>query len=190
MVVASAVRRCQLAYDGQWQRCFWRTTYFSQGCQATSLYSPTRVSGAEWTVAALRYRAAGRRSVTMSRLDPYAGTTQSTNLARYRIDHHAQLPAKNDTRRIQCRLQRHAGADAHVADRLQSGFSVVDRGLQPLRHGAGNLCERSCPGYLTSPIEFHARSRTSPERSVFCDPQLGCSDRLVAQDLRTNMPGS
>ena len=104
--------------------------------------------------------------------------------------------------RIECRLHRHARADVHVADRLQSRFSVVHRRLQPLQHSAGHFP-------YCGPQNRHTIASVDPNRTciasmqlrrhpahamhtgcdwricapdgVFCDPQLGCSDRLVAR---------
>ncbi len=57
--------------------------------------------------------------------NPYANTTQSTNLRVISSELNPTYRAKNDTRGVQRRLQCHAVTELYVADRLQSGFPVV-----------------------------------------------------------------
>ena len=91
--------------------------------------------------------------------------------------------AKNDTFEFNTDYDVTPRTDAHVADRLQQGLSVFDGRLQPLRHRAGLFrIRRPCDGTLVG------------QDGEYCDPQLGCSDRLVGQDLsqeqRTSFPGN
>ena len=86
----------------------------------------------------------------------------------------------------------------HIEHWIQQRFPLVHGRLQPLQYEAGNF--RVHPGHigtLTQPdgnyacgdgrISFGgnncADGNLGTATGYFCDPQLGCSNRLVAEDL-------
>ena len=149
------------------------SAYFSQGCLPSSLYSKDAfevpngfslpfVNGASF------------ENLLNTNIDPYASTVQSTNLRDIQSAIQPKYLAKNDT------LELNTSWNASPAFTLYS-----DTGYNR--------------DYLWSSEDYN-RFDTSPGiftgggfggnpyvdgNGVFCDPQLGCSDRLVVQDLAT-----
>jgi len=181
--------------------------YLSQGCEASSLYSPDAFQvpyGFSLPYAILL----GTGGQANSHLDPYASTTQSQNL---RVIESALTPryrAKNDTLEL--------NADYAVTQSLtftsQTGYNqdflsstedynrfntspgifiyfgpqnhIGDIGFFPDPNGLSFCGDTGCGSGL--PPSAHCTTGTSDNcypDAVFCDPQLGCSDRLVAEDL-------
>ena len=148
--------------------------------------------------------------------DPYAGTTQSTNLRVIETTLNPIYKAKNDTVEL--------NADYQLTPELtftsQTGFnndflwSTEDYNRFNTRSGAFDsgfvgssprwnptmaICTQiygSCTDYISALYRRRRRRTLWRQRShlygigTFCDPQLGCSDRLVARICRANMPGS
>jgi iron complex outermembrane receptor protein len=157
--------------------------YMSQGCQATSLYAPSafQVPYGSSLPYVLAMEAEGIAPIGFN---PYASTTQSTNL---RDIQSALLPtyrAKNDT------LEYNATYAIIPALTLTSetGFnqdflwSTEDYNRFDTAPGAfmpAGTSDISCP----NPIGCFRSDPAVPGASTFCDPQLGCSDRIVAEDL-------
>ena len=150
---------------------------FSQGCLPTSMYSPDAfevpngyslpfVSGA------------GFLGVLNQYIDPYAETVQSRNLRDIQSAIEPRYTAKNDTLEF--------NADYQVTPSLtftsQTGYnhdflwSTEDY----------NRFDTS-PGIFVYPHPNGVPNEFLPDPNssgaIFCDPQLGCSDRLVVQDL-------
>jgi iron complex outermembrane receptor protein len=166
--------------------------FLSQGCQATSLYSSTayQVPYGPSLPYVIALQEAGDENAG---LDPYAETTQSSNL---RDIQSAILPtykAKNDT------LEFNATYNVSSALTLtsQTGFnqdflwSTEDYNRFNTTPGIfqiNSLALTSTP-YCTSTLTTGCfvngpnGSAFPDANTYFCDPQLGCSDRLVAQDL-------
>ncbi|HEY5237740.1 MAG TPA: TonB-dependent receptor [Rhizomicrobium sp.] len=142
-------------------------SYFSQGCSPSSLYSKDAfevpngfslpfINGASFL------------GIINTNIDPYASTTQSTNLRDIQSAIEPKYLAKNDTLEF--------NASWNVAPALTL-FSDT---------GYNNDYLWSTEDYNrfdTSPGIFNPGVNTP--NGVVCDPQLGCSDRLVVQDLST-----
>jgi len=145
--------------------------YLSQSCQAVSLYSPDAFQVPYGF--SLPYAVAlGVADGANPNVDPYASTTQSHNL-----------------RVIESALNPHYQAKNDVVE-LNTDYAV-----------APSLTFTSQTGYnqdFLSSTEDYNRFNTSPgifkqppcctanlvsADGVFCDPQLGCANRLVAEDL-------
>jgi outer membrane receptor protein involved in Fe transport len=152
------------------------STYLSQGCQAVSLYSPDAFEIPS-AFALPYYVGPGVEGLIDFQVDPYVGTTQSRNL---RVIESALDPlykAKNDTVEFY--------ADWSVAPELtltsQSGFnhdflwSTED--YNRFASSPGIFLPTNGPDVPTE------RTTLITADGDFCDPQLGCSDRLVAEDL-------
>ena len=158
--------------------------YLSQGCEASSLYSPDAFEVPNGF--SLSYlKAAKLESDINPTLDPYASTIQSTNLRVIESTINPSYRAKNDVVEF--------NADYAVTTALtftsQTGFnhdflySSEDYNRFDTSPGIFIYCPRgqgndpSCPGGVSQ-----LRNEISPD-GVFCDPQVGCSNRVVAQDL-------
>jgi outer membrane receptor protein involved in Fe transport len=172
---------------------------FSQGCLPASLYAPESFGVPNGY--ALPYFIAGNLSGAISgSVDPYASTVQSTNLRTIQTQINPVYKAKNDTAELNFDYGvtpslTLTSQTAYSQDFLYSTedynrfntspdiFSVQTNGserIQTLIVPNGHYrCSYTlvvdgglCPGgYQGTPA------------GDFCDPQLGCSSRLVAQDV-------
>jgi len=148
------------------------TAYLSQGCLPTSLYSPDAFEVPNGF--SLPYVVAGQVSGGLSG-NPYASATQSSNLREIETQIDPRYRAKNDTVEL--------NADYELSPELtlssQTGYnedflwSTEDYNRFNTAPGIFHQIQSDIP-YLKSIV--------SPD-GVFCDPQLGCSNRLVAQDI-------
>jgi outer membrane receptor protein involved in Fe transport len=160
--------------------------YLSQGCQGTSLYSPDAFEVPYGF--SLPYAVAlGVAGFAASDVNPYASTTQSQNLRVIESTINPHYQAKNDTLEL--------NADYAVTPSLtltsQTGYnqdflySTEDYNRFNTSPGIFVNANTQAPftgnGFSPDPA---ARTNGIPsDAEVFCDPQLGCADRLVAEDL-------
>ena len=116
---SAANRFPRSASDGEDDYVFDPATYFSQGCEMTSLYSPDAFEVPNGFSA--QYVKAAKFSGTIDPLiDPYASTTQSTNLRVIESRAGAALQGQERHARTQCRLENRSGTNAcYITDRLQ-----------------------------------------------------------------------
>jgi iron complex outermembrane receptor protein len=147
----------------------------SQGCLPTSLYSPDAFEVPNGY--SLPYVIAGDVTNGMNTsVDPYASTTQSRNLRVIETQIDPRYIAKNDTLEL--------NADYNVTPALtftsQTGYnndslwSTEDYNRFNTSPGIFQTIPPNGSQYIASLISADG---------VFCDPQLGCSNRLVAQDI-------
>jgi len=152
--------------------------YTSQGCEASSLYSPDSFQvpyGPSLPFVIALGLAGGTGSV-----NPYADTVQSSDLRSIQSALEPQYKAKNDT------IEFNANYDISPFLKLtsQTGYNQdflwstedynrfdTTPGVIGIPYGVGS-----------SIVLFHP-DPDIPGATVFCDPQLGCSDRIVAEDL-------
>jgi outer membrane receptor protein involved in Fe transport len=183
--------------------------YTSQGCELTSLYSPDAYETPNGH--ALNYASAiGILGVPVQQeFDPYASTVQSQNLRVIQTALNPTYRAKNDTLELNAdytvtptltftsqtgynrdflwssedynRFNTAPGEFFYTPPSDGGGNGNGSLSIDPsgLGHcvGTGQECNNTAvcrPGVTTGPC--------IPD-GVFCDPQLGCSDRLVAEDL-------
>jgi len=143
-----------LSFGGVW---ILDGNYLSQGCQMGSLYSANAFEVPDGF--SLPYAVAGAIAGIIAGGDPYASTTQSRNLRVIESSLNPIYKAKNDVVEL--------NADYAVTPALtftsQTGYNQ---------------------DFLWSTEDYN-RFNTSEGLFVgpFCDPQLGCSTRLIAQDL-------
>ncbi len=156
-------------------------SFISQICEGASLYSPDSFEVPNGGL--LPYvLGPGEQGVVDNKIDPYAGTTQSQNL---RVIESALNPvyrAKNDTVEF--------NADWAVTPSLtvtsQTGFnhdflwSAEDYNRFTTAPG---IFMYPTFGNTTIPDPAAGTNGIPSSAGIFCDPQLGCSDRLVAEDL-------
>jgi outer membrane receptor protein involved in Fe transport len=154
------------------------TAFLSQGCRPASLYSsqsfevPNGFSLPYFTAAAFYHLVNGD-------VDPYAEATQSKNLRVIESALNPSYRAKNDTVEfngdwtvtpaLTFTAQTGFNHDFLWATEDYNRFATSPHIFVPTGSGS----QSGIPVYQTL---------ISPE-GIFCDPQLGCSDRLVAQDL-------
>jgi outer membrane receptor protein involved in Fe transport len=154
---------------------------YSQGCEAASLYSPDSFQAPN----GLRlpyYRALARASLPIvatnpdfTAFDPYASTTQSRDL---RVIESTVDPVyKAETNLVELQVNLDLTNDlsltsetAYLSDTL---FSSQDYNRFNTRPGA----------FRTDFVQVNRG--LLDEEGFFCDPQIGCANRLVAMDLST-----
>ncbi len=147
----------------------------SQGCLPASLYSPESFEVPNGY--ALPYVVAGYITNAMNvQVDPYASTTQSRDLRVIETQIDPIYKAKSDT----AELNLDYSLTPALTFTSQTGYNQ-DFLWSTEDYNRFN----TSPGIFTQiPDNFGVKdnSLVSPA-GYFCDPQLGCSDRLVAQDL-------
>jgi iron complex outermembrane receptor protein len=160
----------------------------SQGCQATSLYAPSAFEVPYGPSLPYIDALNGAGHIVPAGFDPYSETTQSTNLRDIQSQLLPTYRARNDT------LEYNANWSINRALTLtsQTGFnqdflwSTEDYNRFDTAHGAfvnggATFNNLSYPWFQADPLA--GTNGISPQAMVFCDPQLGCSDRIVAEDL-------
>jgi len=157
--------------------------WLSQGCLPGSLYAPTAFqtpnAGAIPFVAAAEYvfNSYGHFYVH-SGTDPYSGLNQSPDLRVIASELNPKYTAKNDT------LELNASFKINNELTLVSQTGYNDDSLYSTEdYNRFN----TAPGLFVDLTPFIPEgsgngSLVSPD-SVFCDPQLGCSSRLVGEDV-------
>ncbi len=144
--------------------------YLSQGCKATSLYSPNAFEVPYGF--SLPYAVAlGAVGGANTDVDPYASTTQSQNLRVIELTINPRYRAKNDTLEL--------SADYTIMPSLtftsQTGYNQDFLSSAEDYNRFNTSSGIFVPGAQGSDI--------ISADGVFCDPQLGCANRLVAEDL-------
>ncbi len=152
-------------------------TNFSQGCLPTSLYSKDAfqvpygpslpfVSGAAF------------ESLIYNNIDPYAQTTQSTNLRHIQSVIAPRYLAKNDTLEFNTTWNATPWLTVHSDTGYNRDFLWSSEDYNRFDTSPG-IFKPEPVGHVGGSALGNAVSANG----VFCDPQLGCSDRLVVQDL-------
>jgi iron complex outermembrane receptor protein len=155
--------------------------FTSQGCVMTSLYSPNAFQvpfgpSLPFVIALSLSPSNGSPS------NPYAETTQSTNLRSIQSALTPRYQAKNDTVEFNATYD----IDPSLTLTSQTGYnqdflwSTEDYNRFDTTPGVFTL---PSPFAYTPPPGVFVPDPSIPGAAIFCDPQLGCSDRIVAQDL-------
>jgi iron complex outermembrane receptor protein len=163
--------------------------YLSQGCVPTSLYSPDAFQVPYGFSLPYAVALADTGAVNED-INPYASTTQSRNLRVIESTINPHYRAKNDTLEL--------NADYVVTPALtftsQTGYnqdflwSTEDYNrfnTSPgIFYGCGTVaCDPNLPNRGFFPDPAAGTNGIPSNAAIFCDPQLGCADRLVAEDL-------
>ncbi|HEY4124367.1 MAG TPA: TonB-dependent receptor plug domain-containing protein, partial [Rhizomicrobium sp.] len=151
--------------------------YLSQGCQEASLYSKDSFQVPNGFALPYYGAISNLGAPVFGNLDPYASTPQSTNLRVIESQLEPSYQAKNDIVEL--------NADYDITPTLtftsQTGFNH-DFLWSSEDYNRFN----TAPGVFDANLNIGGASfrpnLLSPD-GVFCDPQLGCSDRLLAEDL-------
>ncbi len=159
-------------------------SYLSQGCQATSLYAPTafQVPYGPSLPYIIGLQTSGLENVG---IDPYAETTQSRNLRDIQSAILPRYRAKNDTVEYNAdyALNPELTFISSTGYNQDSLYSTEDYNRFDTSPGLFQQTEGGnvpCSATVTACV---LPDPNLPGDSIFCDPQLGCSDRLIVQDL-------
>jgi len=166
---------------------------FSQGCQMGSLYSPKAFGEAEpWSLPYVAILGLGARQTGNS---PYANGEQSQDLRAIESAIEPAYKAKNDTVELnsdlaitpQLTLTSQTGYNADFLwstedyNRYNSAPGVF-MNFDPIDPVTGNPIPNDTVVTNPFPIFTYANG-THDYGGTFCDPQVGCSDRIVARDI-------
>jgi iron complex outermembrane recepter protein len=173
--------------------------YFSQGCVPDSLYAKASyevpngfslpfVNGASF------------EGLLNDNIDPYAQTTQSTNLRDIQSAIEPRYRARNDTVELNASwnvtpsltLYSDTGYNRDFLwstedyNRFDTapGVFVYNNDFRHEMQPSGYYTCSVSKDYVNDPALCNGKGYPIPG-GEFCDPQLGCSDRLVVQDLST-----
>jgi len=149
-------------------------TWLSQGCAPASLYAPESFQTPNGHSLPY-YFPLGLVGVPTALDDPYVSRTQSHDLRAIDSTVDPKYRAKNDTVELQIAvdLSDTLSLTSETAWASDFIFSTQDFNRFNTAHGAWRL----------DPDDI-ARGILD-QNGVFCDPQVGCSDRMVAVDLST-----
>jgi|HubBroStandDraft_2_1064218.scaffolds.fasta_scaffold13732_2 iron complex outermembrane receptor protein len=185
-------------------------SYMSQGCEAASLYSPDSFEVPNGF--SLPYLTAlGVADLVNSHVDPYVSAVQSQNLRVIESALNPHYRAKNDTLELNADYVitptlSFTSQTGYNQDFLWStedynrfnttpGIFLYPEGEPPGNDGlypdpsglafcGDNGCTDGLAGAPGAPCAFVAGNNNDCQQAaVFCDPQLGCSDRIVGEDL-------
>jgi iron complex outermembrane receptor protein len=182
--------------------------YFTQGCVPTSLYSPDAFQAPLGY--ALPYITGLILEGKGNTINPYASETQSSNLRMIDSGINPAYKAKNDvvelnadytlTPALTLTSQTGFGQDFLFSTEDYNRFGAVPGLFRYSNPGNGgeasggiyndnglNVCTGSTCGNGTIPQGAFCPSAGDgcDGVGVFCDPQVGCSDRLILEDLST-----
>jgi len=150
---------------------------FSQGCERASLYSPESFQTPNGQSVPYYYQL-GAIGLPRALMDPYVSTVQS-----------------HDLRVIESTIDPTYGADSDIGE-LQLSFDLTDTLTltSETAYGVDGVYSlqdfnrfNTAPGAWRQPdsLDRPGVLLEGPNGGIFCDPQLGCSDRLVAVDIST-----
>jgi outer membrane receptor protein involved in Fe transport len=151
---------------------------FSQGCKPASLYSPDSFETPNG-LSVPYYAALSAVGLPAALDDPYVSRTQSRDLRTIESTVDPVYKAKSDIVELQVAYDINdaltvTSETAYGTDRI---FSMQDFNRFNTAPGAWSTTVGGAP-------ELVARGILD-ENGVFCDPQIGCSDRLVGIDVST-----
>jgi outer membrane receptor protein involved in Fe transport len=148
--------------------------FFSQGCLPDSLYAKDSY-GVPNGFSLPFVNGASFEGLVNTNIDPYADTNQSTNLRDIQSTLQPKYLAKNDTVEF--------NASWNIAPSLTL-YSDTGYNRDFLWSSEDYNRFDTSPGIFALGQMFGGNPYVD-ENGVFCDHQLGCSDRLVVQDLAT-----
>ncbi len=164
--------------------------YLSQSCEATSLYSPDAFEVPYGF--SLPYAVAlGATGAANPEVDPYANTVQSRNLRVIESALNPKYQAKNDTLEFNTDYAITTGLTVTSQTGYNRDYLSSTEDYNRFNTSPGIFSTQFASNYPADPT-FSGRIIPDPaagtggipeSAAIFCDPQLGCSDRIVAQDL-------
>jgi iron complex outermembrane recepter protein len=158
--------------------------YFGQGCNPASLYSPDSFQTPNGHSIPYYGVAGNIGAPVYIDLDPYASQTQSRNLREIETRFKPDYEAANDTVELQLSydLTDNLTLTSETGFANDWIFSAEDYNRFNTRPGVfvPGAAQASLPPAIPG-----TRFDIVDQNGVFCDPQLGCTDRLMAGDLAT-----
>ncbi len=162
--------------DADWFGGNYGAVWLEQGCRPASLYSPESFG----TPNASSFPAIAAAEIFSRYIplgtNPYTGVTQSTNLRTIASLIEPKYRAKNDTFEFNADYQvtPELILSSQTAYSHDSLYSTQDLNRFNTQEGI----------FTDAPLPIgNAGDSFVGQDGQFCDPQLGCSDRLVAQDI-------
>ncbi|HVP86116.1 MAG TPA: TonB-dependent receptor [Rhizomicrobium sp.] len=159
---------------------FDQRNFLSQGCLPSSLYSSEAFEVPNGY--SLPYVTAARFVGTISRnADPYVSTTQSSNLRIIDTTLNPSYKAKNDTVELNSTYALTPSLTLTSQTGYNSDFLFSTEDYNRFNTVSDIFLH---PEDATPSTSYNPYSRGAiTEDGYFCDPQLGCANRIVAQDL-------
>jgi len=151
---------------------------FSQGCRPTSLYAPESFQTPEG-LSIPYYAPLGAIGLPIAHSDPYLSRTQSSDLRVIESTVDPNYRAKNDIVEFQLGIDLTDTLKLTSETAWASDFIFSTEDFNRFN---------TAPGAWSNDNRFFPRQDLllpGPNGTVFCDPQVGCADRLVAVDLST-----
>jgi iron complex outermembrane receptor protein len=152
---------------------------FNQGCLPSSLYSPDSFQTPNGFSLPYYQPLSQLALPTVTGLDPYLSTIQSRDLRVIESTVDPHYRARTDTAELQINFD----ITDNLALTSETAYSV-DELFSTQDYNRFN----TAPGAFDQ-VTFNNNSLNGlgilDENGVFCDPQIGCADRLVAVDLST-----
>ncbi len=157
---------------------FGARTFLSQGCLPVSLYSDEAFQTPNGFALPFYGPTGNLGNPVFQHIDPYASTFQSRDLRIIESSIEPEYRAKTDIFELQLNvdLSDTLTLSSETAYSTDSLFSTQDYNRFTTKPGAFDPTAR---------IVRPKRPGVIDENGVFCDPQLGCSDRLLLGDLST-----
>ncbi|HEV2561805.1 MAG TPA: TonB-dependent receptor [Rhizomicrobium sp.] len=158
--------------------------YLSQGCMPTSLYSADAFevpNGYTLTYYAPLFIIG---APLRQGFDVYASTTQSRNLRDIESSINPTYRSKNDTLELNTEYQINPALTFTSQTGYNQDFLYSSEDYNRFNSAQGAFTWS--PGYVCCITTLDPAAGTNgipSDSGIFCDPQLGCSDRLVLQDL-------
>jgi len=154
---------------------------FSQGCAPISLYSPDSFQTPNG-IALPYYLPLGAVGLPTTLEDPYVSRTQSRDLRMIESTVDPQYKAKNDTIELQIAYDLTDALSLTSETAWASDFIFSMQDFNRFNTAAGAWRQPGLGGWAD---DVQGLIQPGPNGGIFCDPQIGCSDRLVALDLST-----
>jgi len=158
-------------------------SYLSQGCLPASPYSDESFQVPNGFSLAF-YTGPLYNGLVVPGRDPYAGTTQSRDLRTIESSLDPVYKAKNDTLVFTTDYQATPTLKFIAQTGFNNDFLYATQDFNRFNTQPGFFVTGT--NYTSPSSTVRAIAQMFGASGVFCDPQLGCSDRLVAQDLVTN----
>ncbi|HEX6860997.1 MAG TPA: TonB-dependent receptor [Caulobacteraceae bacterium] len=153
---------------------------FSQGCLPASLYSPDSFLTPNG-IALPYYRPLSGVGLPIALTDPYVSRTQSTDLRVIESTVDPGYRAKSDVFELQLAYDLTDALSLSSETAWASDFIFSTQDYNRFNTASGAFRARNSNGSPTQALNLGVLD----ENGVFCDPQIGCADRLVAVDLST-----
>lgn len=162
---------------------FTPANYGSQGCQMSSLYSPEAFEVPNG-FSLPYYFGAAALFLPITGSDPYTSTTQSRNLRIIQTAFNPSYKVKNDIIELNSDYEISPSLTITSQTAFNHDFLWSMEDYNRFNSAPGVFAATIDNGIITPDggTACDNRGICSPT-GYFCDPQIGCSDRLVAEDL-------